>query len=81
MLSLFTGRSYIIIAIIVGALLYLLSLIDSGHAIAGFFATMGTQAQGAGLPAAAVRFVVAPLEFVFGGEVLGVMLGAVLWPL
>ncbi len=81
MLSLLTGRSYIIIAIIVGGLLYLLSLIDTSRAIAGFFTTMGVQAQNAGMPAQVVRFVVAPLEIAFGGELIGVVLGAVLWPL
>jgi len=61
--------------------LYLLTLLDPGGGIAGFFTNIGAQARGAGLPDQMVNFVIVPLEFVFGGELAGVILGALLWPL
>lgn len=81
MLSLLTGRTYIIIAVVVAGMLYLLSLIDPGGSIAGFFSGVGAQASAAGLPSQMVNFVIFPLEFAFSGEIAGVILGGLLWPL
>jgi len=81
MLSLLTGRTYIIIAVVVGLLLFGLSLIDPGGSVADVFTNLGNDARNAGLAGQIVSFVVFPLEFVFSGELAGIIVGALLWPL
>ena len=73
-------RMYIAVAVVVGIIVYLISLVG-GEQIVQFFTQIESRALSSGIGSAFVTIIVGPFIFVFSNPVPGAIIAGFFWPL